>query len=254
MKQAGAARLFGASVIGVVGVLASLAQAAGVQAQPGPGGTVWMVAESGLWGLFRQSFDIFTVLLIGGSVIALAVVISCLIDIRESRILPRDSCNRILDLAASRRWQDLREFVARDESFVARVMRTTLATSGGRDAARESAELAAAEESSRWFRRIELLNVIGNLGPLVGLAGTVWGMILAFTSLGDSGGQAGPSDLSLGISKALFHTLLGLCLAIPCLFVFGLYRSIVDRICTRGTVLCGRVVEQLPDQGDPPRA
>ncbi|HRJ50737.1 MAG TPA: MotA/TolQ/ExbB proton channel family protein, partial [Phycisphaerales bacterium] len=98
------------------------------------------------------------------------------------------------------------------------------------------------------------LNVIGNLGPLVGLAGTVWGMILAFTSLGDSGGQAGPSDLSLGISKALFHTLLGLCLAIPCLFVFGLYRSIVDRICTRGTVLCGRVVEQLPDQGDPPRA
>ncbi|MCK6477403.1 MAG: MotA/TolQ/ExbB proton channel family protein [Phycisphaerales bacterium] len=202
----------------------------------------------GLWGLFRQSFDVFTVLLVGGSVIAVAVAISCLIDIRESRILPRESTNRIIDLAAVGRWQDLREFVAGDESFVGRVMRTALAAGSTRDAVRESAELAAAEEAARWFRRIELLNVIGNLGPLIGLAGTVYGMILAFASLSASGGQAGPSDLSLGISKALFHTLLGLCLAIPCLFVFGLYRSVVDRICTRGTVICGRVVEQVPEQ------
>ena len=40
----------------------------------------------------------------------------------------------------------------------------------------------------------------------------VWGMILAFTSLGATAGQAGPAELSEGISKALFHTLLGLCL------------------------------------------
>ena len=83
-----------------------------------------------------------------------------------------------------------------------------------------------------------------------GLAGTVWGMILAFTSLGESGGQAGPSDLSLGISKALFHTLLGLTLAIPCLFVFGFYRSIVDRICTRGMVVCSQLIEALPADDD----
>lgn len=207
--------------------------------------------ESGLWSLFRQSFDMFTVLLVGGSVLAMAVAVSCVIDIRERRILPRESTNRIIDLASAGRWQDIREFTARDESYLGRVLRTALAAGGTRDAVRESAELAAAEEAARWFRRIELLNVIGNLGPLVGLAGTVWGMILAFTSLGASGGQAGPSDLSLGISKALFHTLLGLCLAIPCLFVFGLYRSVVDRICTRGTVLCGQVVEQYPEAGAP---
>lgn len=204
-----------------------------------------------LWTLFWQSFDAFSVLLISGSVMAMAVAISCVIDVRERRILPRESVNRILDLAAAGRWQDVREFTARDESFVSRVMRTALAAGGTRDAVRESAELAAAEESARWFRRIELLNVIGNLGPLVGLAGTVWGMIVAFTTLGTTGGQAGPSDLSAGISKALFHTLLGLCLAIPCLFVFGLYRSIVDRICTRGTVVCGQVVEQYPSAGEP---
>jgi biopolymer transport protein ExbB len=123
---------------------------------------------------------------------------------------------------------------------------------------REAAELAASEESARWFRKIDVLSVIGNLGPLVGLAGTVYGMILAFTSLGDSGGQAGPGDLSLGISKALFHTLLGLCLAIPCLLMYGLYRGVVDRLCTRGIILTAEILEMLPPpapaQTEPPPA
>jgi biopolymer transport protein ExbB/TolQ len=110
---------------------------------------------------------------------------------------------------------------------------------------REAAELSASEESARWFRKIDLLNVIGNLGPLVGLAGTVWGMILAFTSLGDSGGNAGPAQLSLGISKALFHTLLGLCVAIPCLAAYGVYRGIVDRLCTRGIVMASDILEAI---------
>jgi len=208
----------------------------------------------GLWSLFRQSFDIFTVLLVTGSVVAVAVIISCAIDIRAARILPRRSLDTIDDLARGRRCDDLNEFVARDTSFVGRVLDAAFKSGGDRQAFHEAAELAASEESARWFRKIELLNIIGNLGPLIGLAGTVWGMILAFTSLGETGGQAGPSDLSLGISKALFHTLLGLCLAIPCLLFFGMYRSTVDRLCTRGMVLCGRLVDRIPVEEEPVRA
>lgn len=203
---------------------------------------------SGLWSLFRQSFDVFTVLLVLGSVVAVAVIISCAIDIRAAKILPRRSLATIDDLARGRRWDDLREFAATDTSFVGRVLDAAFTAGGTHQSIHEAAELAASEESARWFRKIELLNIIGNLGPLIGLAGTVWGMILAFTSLGETGGQAGPSDLSLGISKALFHTLLGLCLAIPCLLFFGLYRSKVDRLCTRGMVLCGRLVERIPEE------
>lgn len=202
----------------------------------------------GLWPLFVQSFDAFTVLLVTGSIAALAVVFSCLIDIRTSKILPRRSVDVAVELTSLGRWEDLRDFVATDESFLGRVVRAAMKSArvSDREGVREAAELAAAEESARWFRRIELLNVIGNLGPLVGLAGTVWGMILAFTSLGESGGQAGPTDLSLGISKALFHTLLGLCLAIPSLLAFGMYRSVLDRICTRATVLSGQIIDRLP--------
>ncbi len=203
-----------------------------------------------VWSLFVGSFDVFTVLLLCGSITGVTVVLLCLFDVRERRILPPDSVRRARELAAAQRWDDLRDFARDDDSFIGRVLNASLVRArGDRVAMREAAELAASEESARWFRRIEVLNVVGNLGPLVGLAGTVWGMILAFTSLGVTGGQAGPADLSLGISKALFHTLLGLCLAIPCLLVYGIYRGVVDRICTRGMMLASEIVEKAPGEG-----
>jgi biopolymer transport protein ExbB len=207
-------------------------------------------ANAGLWGLFTQSFDVFTVLLLVGSLVAVTIIVRCMLDVRESRILPEVSVNRLTDLARAGREEDLRAFVRTDESFPSRVLREVLAAGRrDRESIRETAEIAASDECARWFRAIEPLNIIGNLGPLIGLAGTVWGMIIAFTSLGESGGQAGPTDLSLGISKALFHTLLGLTLAIPCLLVFGFYRSIVDRICTRAMLVCTQLVDLLPAEG-----
>jgi biopolymer transport protein ExbB len=211
------------------------------------GNTAAAPVKTGLWPLFVKSFDFFTVLLLSGSVAGVAAVFVCLMEVREKVIVPPKVTGRLLDLAKAKRWEDLGQAIRNDESFVSRVLRAALAApTADKTALREAAELAASEESARWFRKIDVLNVIGNLGPLVGLAGTVYGMILAFTSLGDSGGQAGPGDLSLGISKALFHTLLGLCLAIPCLLVYGLYRGIVDRLCTRGIVVTGEIIELMP--------
>jgi biopolymer transport protein ExbB len=258
------ATLWGSSAVGAPGTTLIGLEAAGAAAPGTPGSTLATsvpgpasgaakaaparpAGTSALWSLFVQSFDVFTVLLVTGSLVGVAVIVSCAIDLRGSRILPRKSVSLVNDLANGGRWEDLANLENRDTSFLARIAGAA-ARQRGRDktAIREAAELAAAEESGRYFRRIELLNVIGNLGPLIGLAGTVWGMILAFTSLGESGGQAGPADLSLGISKALFHTLLGLCLAIPCLLAFGLFRSSIDRACTRGMVLAGQVVEKVP--------
>lgn len=219
--------------------------------------TITMLAEGeplGLWGLFRQSFDLFTVLLLAGSLVGITAVFLCILDVRERNIVPEGVVGRLRDLARAGRWEDLAVAVKEDDSFVSRVLRPALALSGSdRTAIRDAAELAASEESARWFRKIDVLNVIGNLGPLVGLAGTVWGMILAFTSLGATGGQAQAADLSLGISKALFHTLLGLCLAIPCLLFFGLYRGVVDKLCTRAIVVAGEIVERVPSESDSPR-
>jgi biopolymer transport protein ExbB len=211
-----------------------------VTAQPG-----------GLWALFAQSFDLFTVLLLVGSVVGVALCFVCLLEVREKAIAPPDSINRLTDLLRAKRWEDARAAVANDKSVVAGIVSAAMdakARNLSGQAIRDAAELAAGELSAKWFRRIDLLNIIGNLGPLVGLAGTVWGMILAFTSLGASGGQAGPADLSMGISKALFHTLLGLVLAIPCLLAYGLFRAKVDRLCTRALVAGGELVEEIANE------
>lgn len=221
-------------------------------AQPGEGGQA-----TSLWGLFRQSFDLFSILLISGSIAAVAIITRCVMDIRVSNILPVRSLEAIRGLIAAGRLGELRDFVRKDTSFPSLVLRAALPhhraeePAASRSAMREAAELAASEQSAAWFRRIEPLNVIGNLGPLVGLAGTVWGMILAFTELGVTGGQARPADLSLGISKALFHTLLGLCLATPCLLVFGFYRSTVDRICNRAMAVSAEFIERLGEVDEP---
>ncbi len=239
--------IMGACVLGVAAMTALGQDDAGAASAAAP--TPGEAGEDtlGLWSLFRQSFDLFTIVLIGGSIAAVASIIRNLFEIRASVIMPPKRTRRLADLVEHGRFEDAWQLVRRDESFVGSVVRAAMRESGrGRAAMREAAELAASDQSAKWFRKIELLNVIGNLGPLVGLAGTVWGMIIAFTSLGAAGGQAGPTDLSLGISKALFHTLLGLCLAIPCLLMFGLYRGVVDRICTRAMVESARLVELLP--------
>jgi biopolymer transport protein ExbB len=227
---------------------ASPAKTAPAQAPaPSGGGAGGGAGGGGVWELFIQSFDVFTILLVLGSVAAVAVILAAVARVRAGVILPEATVGRIQDLARAGRHDELRDAVNRDDSFVSRVLRAAMLRKGSREAMREAGELAAAEEAARWFRMIEPLNVIGNLGPLIGLAGTVWGMILAFNSLGETAGQAGPTDLSLGISKALFHTLLGLCLAIPCLLTFGLYRSVVDRHCTRGVAIASDVIDRLSE-------
>ena len=136
---------------------------------------------TGLWWLFRQSFDLFTILLLLGSVIGLAWVFRAMLEVREGAIVPPRSVKVMDEMAGAGRWEELRGFVASDNSMPAVIVRAAMTRRDmGKDAMRELAELTASEETGRWFRRIEMLSVIGNLGPLVGLAGTVWGMILAF--------------------------------------------------------------------------
>ncbi|MBL8763288.1 MAG: MotA/TolQ/ExbB proton channel family protein [Phycisphaerae bacterium] len=209
-----------------------------------------------LRGLFLESFDLFTILLLMGSVYAGAIIVKCILEIRPRFIFPVDGVEKLERLAHAKRWTDLRLAAEEDPSMVARIVRVAIRhRSDDRGSIREAAEVAASEQVAFWFRKIEPLNVVGNLGPLLGLAGTVWGMIIAFASLGASGGQPNPGALSLGISKALFHTLLGLMLAVPSLLFFGFYRGIVDRLCTRAMSAASELVDMLPEsartrQGD----
>ena len=74
------------------------------------------------------------------------------------------------------------------------------------------------------------LNLVGNLSPMLGLLGTVQGMIFAFRNLGLGAGGAGTSLLALNISQALFTTAAGLSIAVPAVGFFYFFRNKATKI------------------------
>ncbi|TWT80665.1 Biopolymer transport protein ExbB [Planctomycetes bacterium CA13] len=91
-------------------------------------------------------------------------------------------------------------------------------------------EDSLAEQSARLMRRIEYLSVIGNIAPMVGLLGTVTGMIFAFQQVATTRGAAGAGDLAEGIYQALVTTVGGLIVAIPSLAAYAICRNRVDSL------------------------
>ncbi len=199
-----------------------------------------------VWSLFWASFDPFTVVLIVGSIAAVTIIIRGIIEVRAARVSPESTIQRIRGAIRDGQALTLADRLKDDDSLPARIIASAVeCAEGGADSMREAAEVTAAEQSARWFRRIDMLSVLGHLGPLVGLAGTVWGMIIAFTTLGEVGGRAGAGDLASGIAKALFHTLLGLLLAVPCLLAYGMLRSRLEHLCAHATSASFSLLERI---------
>ncbi|MDF3129610.1 MotA/TolQ/ExbB proton channel family protein [Kiritimatiellaeota bacterium B1221] len=94
----------------------------------------------------------------------------------------------------------------------------------GFDTIQDAVSVAAAMEEERLMQRVNYLNVVGNLAPMLGLLGTVQGMISAFAGLANAG-AAGGGALALSISQALWTTAFGLFVAIPALAFFYYFRN-----------------------------
>ncbi len=94
----------------------------------------------------------------------------------------------------------------------------------GFDTIQDAVSVAAAMEEERLMQRVNYLNVVGNLAPMLGLLGTVQGMISAFAGLANAG-AAGGGALALSISQALWTTAFGLFVAIPALAFFYFFRN-----------------------------
>ncbi len=104
-----------------------------------------------------------------------------------------------------------------------------------------AAEEAGEDQTARLYRKTEYLGVIGTVAPMLGLLGTVTGMIRAFNVIAATGGMARPDQLASGISEALVTTVEGLVVAIPTMMVFTYFRSRIDSLVAEA----GKRVEQV---------
>lgn len=104
-----------------------------------------------------------------------------------------------------------------------------------------AAEEAGEDQTAKLYRKTEVLGVIGSIAPMLGLLGTVTGMIRAFNVIASTGGMARPDQLAGGISEALVTTVMGLVVAIPTMIAFTYFRSRIDSLVAEA----GKRVEQV---------
>ena len=200
----------------------------------------------------------FTIIIL--SVVATSLIISSALRLRKASFYPEDTINEMREMIEARKFKELIDFTEEDPTFVAKALNPALKRAPKFSEMKEAMETAVGEQTAEHFRKIEYLNIIGNLGPLLGLMGTVLGMIQAFNDMNNAGGNADPGVLAGGISKALAHTFLGLFLAVPSLASFGILRTLVDRFTLKGALISDELLMMIkpadskPAPGSPARA
>lgn len=110
---------------------------------------------------------------------------------------------------------------------------------------RSAVEEAGEDLTGRLYRRTEVLHVIGAISPMLGLTGTVLGMIEAFTTMATTNGVAPGQELAGGIGQALLTTLLGLLVAIPTMVAYSYFRNRIDSIVAEAGKRVERVLMPL---------
>ena len=190
--------------------------------------------------LAAEGLNYFRVLVIEGggigwllwaiSVVVIALSIHYFTSIRRLNILPAAIHQQIQGLLGARKYREVIDLTGKKDDFFSCVVHAAMAEAPhGYPAMERAMEESAEERATKMLRHIEWLNLIGNVAPMLGLLGTVWGMIGAFFTIVKVGAPD-PAALAGDIGIALVTTLLGLGVAIPSLSIYAVMRNRIDSL------------------------
>lgn len=190
------------------------------------------------------------------SILAVYLIIDQWLTLRRKDLLPADLNENVRQLLAQGKLKDADQACRNQPCPLSYVLASGIAEiEYGWPAVEKSLEDALAEQAARMYRKLEYLSVIGNLAPMLGLLGTVAGMILAFREVALSQGTAGAGQLASGIYSALITTVAGLLIAIPALGAFAVFRNRIDEImsemATSAQQAFGSIRRRLPGTAVP---
>lgn len=168
----------------------------------------------------------------GLSFTLVALFVMNLLTARRENVVPSTLVAEFEQHLEAKQMQQAYDLARSDESFLGHVLSAGLAkVSSGYDQAIEAMQEVGEEENMRLEHRLSYLALIGTLSPMIGLLGTVNGMIDSFKLIANtSTGAPDPQALAQGISTALFTTFIGLIIAIPALAAYNLLRNRVSRL------------------------
>ncbi len=172
---------------------------------------------------------------------------------QRKSILPVGVHKKIKALLEKNSYNEAIELAEREQSFFSQVLGATLRESNlGFTAMLRRLEQISDELTTERLRRIEYLNVLGQVSPMIGLFGTVYGMIVAFQSIVVAGGNADPVLLAGGIGTALTTTFWGLVVAIPALAGYAVLRNQIDALTAEATIAAEELLSQFRPAGETP--
>jgi len=185
------------------------------------------------------------------SVAALALIIQYSVEQKHDKMIPPHVVAELEQLFEEQAYDEAAELCQAEDCYMTRIVGAGLAKmEGGYDSIMKAVDAAGNEESTKMFAKLSNLTLLVGVGPMLGLYGTVTGMISAFNVIASTAGGASPAQLADGISEALVTTFEGLTVAIPTSVAYHFLKMRAIRI----TLESGNIASNLFDKLKQPAA
>ena len=182
------------------------------------------------------------------SVTLVSLFVMNMLAARRETLCPQALVEEFEEKLNEKEFQEAYDLARTDESVLGQVLSAGLAKlSRGYNKALEGMQEVGEEESMKLEHRLSYMALIGNLSPMIGLFGTVQGMIASFRVIATSPSAPKPADLAKGISTALFTTLVGLAVAIPAIAAYNILRNRVARLLLEVGVTSENLMSRFED-------
>ena len=212
------------------------AQQDDAQTQRGESLLVWMFRAQGIF-FYPQ---------LGISIGLVALIVTNFLAIRRTNFLPLEFTEQFEELVKGKKYNEAFELSKQEISLVGRLLAAGLGRlPEGYAEAIQAMQEVGEEENMRYEHRLSYLALIGNIAMLLGLLGTVWGMVASFMAIGQSDVAPKPSELARGVSQALVTTLAGLIQAIPAIFFFTVFKNRVAIMVLEVGVVSERLMQRF---------
>ncbi|MDO5552404.1 MAG: MotA/TolQ/ExbB proton channel family protein [Planctomycetia bacterium] len=184
------------------------------------------------------------------SLVACTIVVQLLWTLRRRTVFPEELIAEVQRLVEAGRSRQAYQLCQNDSSLAAKIFLAGLKEADGSwSDVEKGLEDSISEETASLYRRVEYLSVIGNIAPMLGLLGTVIGMVMAFGELAASDGMG--RNLAEGIYFALVTTVDGLLVAIPALLAYAMLNNRVAALSSGLAGLCEVTFRPLKRRGHP---
>lgn len=193
---------------------------------------MWVVEGSTLeWLVRSEGIFLYPQTLLG--LLTLTLTLSALDLTRHSVYMPRRFRRKLRSVLESDSHEQARPLIRSGKCPLAHAVRAgldCLEDGGTLEKAIEDIKGVEDDLSISMDRRLGFIAALANVSMMVGLLGTVWGLVASFSVIGEKGEAPPPNELAAGVSQALATTIVGLCTAIPALLIYAYLRSAGNRI------------------------